>query len=40
MEAVIMVLGVFIIISAVLVILKHFQRKDEKGFPYSRNRKI
>jgi len=39
MEAVILVLSVFIIISAILMILKHFQKEDDKGFPYSRNKK-
>jgi hypothetical protein len=38
MEVVILVLGVFIIISAVLMYLKKLQREDEKGFPYSRKK--
>jgi hypothetical protein len=39
MEAVILVLCVFIFISLMLMFLKYFQGKDDKGFPYSRDRK-
>jgi len=38
MEVVFLVLGVFIVISAVLMLFKYFSMKEDKGFPYSRNR--
>jgi len=39
MEIVILVLGIFVIIWAVLMSIKNFHARGDKGFPYSRNKR-
>jgi len=39
MEVVIFVLAVFIIASAIPMFINYYAGRDDKGFPYSRNKK-